>query len=160
MIIKEYNIYTKNKKPYLKIQRKHKIEYVNQNNIELLLDFFANHIGNLYIEEFYIIGFDAQGKLLGIYMVSRGSHKDTIIYYKESILFLKLLSNIHSFILIHNHPNGILSFSKDDLQFSAHFMEIAEELKIEYLDSIIIYQNQYVLQSQEIDEDYFNFYYL
>ena len=160
MIIKEYNIYIKNKKPYLRNIYKYKMENLYQNNIKLLSKFFSDHIGNLYIEEFYIVGFDINGKILGIYMVSKGSYKDTLIYYNESKLFLKLLPNIHSFLLIHNHPNGILSFSEDDLQFSARFMEIAEELKIEYLDSMIIHQNQYILQSQEIDEDYFNFYYL
>ncbi len=54
--------------------------------------------------------------------------------------FLKsaILSNAHSFILVHNHPSGDQQLTKEDRKITEEMIEVGRLMKIPLKDHVII----------------------
>ena len=92
-------------------------------------------------ESFYIFTLDTKNKINGIFEVSRGSLNSTIVHPRE-VFKRALLQNASSIMLVHNHPSGDPTPSREDLEITNRLIEAGNLLGIKVLDHIIIGDNE------------------
>lgn len=94
-------------------------------------------------EHFKIIMLDTKNQIIGIENISIGSLNSSIVHprevYKEAIS-----KSSASIILVHNHPSGDPTPSKEDIAITRRLYDCGEILGIKVLDHIIIGNNKYV----------------
>lgn len=95
------------------------------------------YLGECNREYVYIITIDDKGKPNKIYLLNVGDSGHSNIDNQSLIKFL-LLSNEKRFLVVHNHPNMILSASEDDLLFLNHIDNISLLLNIKCIGNYII----------------------
>lgn len=141
-MIKIYNILNNHKnQPKLNIVREIDANEKNisiEESVEILNHYFDMEYLN--VEHAYIIGFDNQMNIVGIFLISIGTSNKCFFYTKSIAVFL-LLSGAERFILYHNHPNGDLNISENDQISMFNIKSLANILEIEFIDSVIISKN-------------------
>lgn len=138
-MIRVYNILNNNEnQPKLNIQKEIDINEKNisiEESVEILNQYFdMNHLS---FEHAYIIGFDNQMNIIGMFLISVGSSKNCY-FYKRNIATFLLLSGSERFILYHNHPDGNLNASNNDITSMFYIKSLAEVLEVEFVESVII----------------------
>lgn len=64
--------------------------------------------------------------------------------FSQSELFKTVLfGNSSKFILVHNHPSGNAKPSESDYEMTRKVLEVARLLDLQFLDHIVIGDNQY-----------------
>lgn len=100
-------------------------------------------------ESFYMCTLDTKNQINGIFEVSRGSLNASVVHPRE-VFKRALLQNANSIILMHNHPSGDPTPSKEDIAITDRLIESGELLGIKVLDHIIIGdENNYTSLKQE-----------
>lgn len=99
-------------------------------------------LSGLVQEEMYALYLDTKQKVLGFYMVSRGSIDKTICTPAD-ILRPALLLGCISIILIHNHPSGVPDPSGEDLTITRTMIKACELMGLKLLDHVIIGEGSY-----------------
>lgn len=88
-------------------------------------------------EYMYMLCLNSKLRLNGIFEISHGNVNSSIVGARE--VFQKaLLGNAVSIILIHNHPSGDCTPSREDIQVTERLKEAGRIIGIEVLDHIII----------------------
>lgn len=88
-------------------------------------------------ESFFVVGFNAKNVPLGVFEISRGTLNASLVAPRE--IFKKvILLNALSIALIHNHPSGDLTPSKEDFAVTKKIKKGCDILDIKLLDHIII----------------------
>lgn len=88
-------------------------------------------------EYMYMLCLNTKLKLNGIFEVSHGSVNSSICGTRE--IFQKaLLGNAVSIILIHNHPSGDCTPSREDIAVTKRLKDAGSIVGVEVLDHIII----------------------
>jgi len=94
-------------------------------------------------EHFRIMHLSTRNNVLGIVPVSVGSLNSSIVHprecFKEAIR-----RNASHIILLHNHPSGDPTPSKEDLEITRRLVEGGKLLGIEVIDHVIIGDKRYV----------------
>jgi DNA repair protein RadC len=88
-------------------------------------------------ENFLALHLDAKNKLLCLDRIAIGSLNAAIIHPRE-VFKSCLLSSAAALLLIHNHPSGNTSPSREDIEITGRLKEASELLGIRILDHIII----------------------
>jgi len=114
------------------------LEVKNEEDVFRVFGFLSG----LVQEEMYALYLNSKHKVLGFYMVSRGSIDKTICSPAD-ILRPALLLGCGSIILIHNHPSGIPDPSGEDLSVTKAMIEACRLLGFKLLDHIIIGEGCY-----------------
>lgn len=105
------------------------------------------HMDRQAEEVFALLVFDAKGKVLGAFEVSRGTLDSSLVSPRE--LFKRiLLLNGHSYIIAHNHPSGSTVPSKEDIKTTKRLKECSELMGVALLDHLIISDEGYHSFSQ------------
>ena len=95
-----------------------------------------------YRESVYAIYLNRANYVLYISCISKGSTVGTIVDPK--IVFQgALMTNAHSFILVHNHPSRNLMPSKSDISTTEKLKNAGIFLEIPILDHLIITRDNY-----------------
>lgn len=84
-----------------------------------------------------LLTMNTKGTVTGIFEVSRGTINSTLSTPRE-VFKRALLDNAARIILIHNHPSGDPTPSKDDIYMTDGMVKCGELLKIEVLDHLIV----------------------
>lgn len=93
-------------------------------------------------EYMYMICMNTKNKIIGVFEVSHGTVSSSIVGVRE--IFQKaLLANAVSILLMHNHPSGDPSPSREDIEVTRRIVEAGKILGIQVLDHIIV-GDQYV----------------
>lgn len=88
-------------------------------------------------EYMYMICMNTKNKVTGVFEISHGNVNSSIVGVRE--VFQKaLLANAVSIILMHNHPSGDPSPSREDIEITRRLVEAGNILGIQVLDHIII----------------------
>lgn len=97
----------------------------------------------------YIVAFDYNLNILGVYEVCHGSSSGMNVNNKEIYTFL-LLVGAEQFVLLHNHPSGNLQISNDDYNFTSSVNAFSALININLIESIVIAGDGYslILKSQ------------
>ena len=88
-------------------------------------------------EYFWVLLLNRANRLLAISEIGKGSDVGVVINHKE-IFQLILRTNATAFIVAHNHPSGQLKVSKKDKEETHKIIQMADILKFNFLDHIII----------------------
>ena len=100
------------------------------------------HLRGLYL--------DTRNKLLKDEIISIGT-LNTSLAYPRDVLSPALENHAASVILIHNHPSGDPSPSKDDIELTKRIYEASKILEIDFLDHVIIGDEKYVSLKEKTD---------
>lgn len=88
-------------------------------------------------EYMYMICMNTKNKVIGVFEISHGSVNASIVQPRE--VFQKaLLANAVSIILMHNHPSGDPTASREDIEVTKRLVEAGKIVGVEVLDHIII----------------------
>ena len=88
-------------------------------------------------EYMYMICLNTKNRVIGVFEISHGNVNSSIVGTRE--IFQKaLLANAVSIILMHNHPSGDPSPSREDIEVTHRIVEAGKIIGIEVLDHIII----------------------
>lgn len=95
------------------------------------------HIHEEPEEYMYMICMNTKNKVIGVFEISHGTVNSSIVGVRE--IFQKaLLANAVSIVLMHNHPSGDPSPSREDIEVTRRVCEAGKILGIQVLDHIII----------------------
>lgn len=94
-------------------------------------------------EHFIALHLDGKNKIVCIDNVSTGSLNASIVHPRETFKAC-LLSSAAAVILVHNHPSGDPTPSREDLELTGRLKEAGELLGIRVMDHIIIGSGCYV----------------
>ena len=94
-------------------------------------------------EYMYMICMNTKNKVIGVFEISHGSVNSSIVNPRE--VFQKaLLANAVSIIVMHNHPSGDPTPSKEDIDVTNRLVEAGKIVGISVLDHLIIGDGKYV----------------
>lgn len=88
-------------------------------------------------EYFFTLHMDGKNRILCIDMVSVGSLNQSIVHPRE-VFKSALLSSSAGIILLHNHPSGDPTPSREDIEITRRLKEAGELLGVRVMDHIII----------------------
>ncbi|HEX3010467.1 MAG TPA: DNA repair protein RadC [Syntrophomonadaceae bacterium] len=93
-------------------------------------------------EHFRVMYLDRRGGLLSMEDVSIGGLHSSIVHPRE-VFKPAIKKSANSVILIHNHPSGDVTPSREDIEVTKRLLEAGKIIGIEVLDHIIIGENNY-----------------
>ena len=91
---------------------------------------------------FRIMTLNTKKEINFIREISKGTINMTIVHARE-VFRAAISDNAHSIILLHNHPTGDPSPSKEDIGLTKNLIEASKIIGIDILDHIIIGDNRY-----------------
>ncbi len=104
---------------------------------ERIYEFFCNDMARMNQEELHILILNTRMMLVHDQKLSVGTLNESIAHPRD-ILRCVIQHNAHAFILAHNHPSGDPSPSEADRQLTRRIREIAQLMKIDFSDHVII----------------------
>lgn len=88
-------------------------------------------------EYMYMICMNTKNKIIGVFEISHGTVNSSLVTPRE--VFQKaLLANAVSIILMHNHPSGDCTPSRQDIEITKRLTEAGNVVGVEVLDHIIV----------------------
>ncbi len=102
-----------------------------------VLDFLSATISSEKNEKLFAIYLNSKNIILGVETLQEGSI-NKIIVYPRSVVEKALKQNARSLILVHNHPSGDITPSKDDWQLTELLRKALSLVDIMVHDHIII----------------------
>jgi DNA repair protein RadC len=104
---------------------------------------FREHLATEQCEFFYAVLLDNKNRKLRDIMVSKGSLTASIVHPRD--LFAQVVRwSAAALILVHNHPAGDPSPSKEDIEITRRLREAGELLGVRVLDHVIIGKGRFV----------------
>lgn len=88
-------------------------------------------------EHFYALYLTTKNTVLSIELISIGSLNASIVHPRE-ILKPAIRVSAASIILVHNHPTGDPTPSREDIEFTRRFAKCGDLIGIELLDHIVL----------------------
>lgn len=95
------------------------------------------HLSSMAEEYAFMLGMDSASTVTGVFELSHGCVNATLMCPREAYLRALLVGAV-GIVLIHNHPSGEISPSKDDLVVFARMKEAGDILGMKLLDFIIV----------------------
>ncbi|AFS78020.1 DNA repair protein RadC [Gottschalkia acidurici 9a] len=102
-----------------------------------IVDFFMADMQYLKREHFKIVMLDTKNHIIGVEEISVGNLNSSIVHPRE-VYKQAIKRSSASIILVHNHPSGDPTPSKEDINITRRLMESGEILGIRVLDHIVI----------------------
>lgn len=99
-------------------------------------------------EYFKIVLLNTKNQVISIEDVSVGSLNSSIVHPRE-IFNLPVKKSAASVILVHNHPSGDPTPSREDLEVTGRLVEAGKILGIDVLDHVIIGERRYLSMKEE-----------
>ncbi|MGK0291061.1 MAG: hypothetical protein ACI86H_002528 [bacterium] len=99
-------------------------------------------IGDSAQESFYIFILDHKNRNLQLQLVSKGTISQSLVHPRE-VFSPAIQLRASSVILVHNHPSGSVTPSKQDYEVTKRLFNAGKILGIQVLDHIIIGRNCY-----------------
>lgn len=95
------------------------------------------HLADEPVENMYELLMNTRQSIVGIYHISKGTLDASLLDPKE-VFRPALMTNATGFILVHNHPSGDPSPSREDKAVTSQLEQGAKILGISFLDHVII----------------------
>jgi DNA repair protein RadC len=118
-------------------------EKLNFNNPKTIADYYMEQMRHFEVEKVILVYLDNKSKRLDDCILSQGTINSSLLSPRE--IFLKAIRRQAVFIvLLHNHPSGDPTPSKQDIFMTRKLKELSEMMEIPLIDHIIIGDNKYV----------------
>lgn len=111
-------------------------------NVPYLVDYCRMIMGHLDIEEFRIFFLDNTMHIIKERVMQRGT-KDAVAFHPREIVRAVLEYGARHIIMVHNHPGGKASPSKQDRLLTDEIVDALMPLNITVWDHLIITKNNY-----------------
>ena len=96
----------------------------------------------LPVENFVLVPVDNKLKPLGVFVVTVGT-VDASIVSSRDVFQAALLCNASSIFVLHNHPSGDPTPSKEDIEVTDRLKKAGELMRIPLLDHVIVGEKKY-----------------
>ena len=117
-------------------------EGLNISNASSVADYYMERMRHNKCEKVVLLSIDSKGKVLRESEISKGSVNRSLVSVR-SIMMEALDAEAVNLILMHNHPSGDPTPSKDDNDLTKKLSESCRLMEIPLLDHIIIGDNLY-----------------
>ena len=107
-----------------------------------IADYYMEHLRHCKEERLICAFFDSKCHFLGDVIITKGAVNYAYVSPREIFRHAFDYEAVQ-FVLIHNHPSGDPTPSKDDLQITNRIRKGAQILELELIDHIIIGDNKY-----------------
>jgi len=107
-----------------------------------VFNYFSIKLGEAQQEEFHILMLDSKNKILREERVSIGLLNSSLVHPRE-VFKAAIKEAANAIIIVHNHPSGDPTPSKEDLEVTQRLMEAGEVLGIRVLDHVIVGKQSY-----------------
>jgi len=107
-----------------------------------LLDYWRARLGALREEHIYAIYLNAKNMVLGVETLGEGTVTGVLIQPRR-VIEGALKQGAAAFILVHNHPSGVVTPSADDIEITKKLLKVGKALDISLHDHIIISRDQH-----------------
>ncbi len=105
------------------------------------IQFCETHFRRLVIdgskEEFHVVTLDTKNHVIDTHQISVGILDASLVHPRE-VFQVAIKDSASSIILVHNHPSGDPTPSREDLQVTARLKTAGQHLGIEVLDHIVL----------------------
>jgi DNA repair protein RadC len=118
------------------------------NNWDRLIDYLTIAMAREPIEQFRILFLDNRNRLIANEIASRGTVNHTQVYVREVV---KRALELHAtaLILVHNHPSGDPTASRDDIAMTAEIERAIQVMDIVLHDHLIIGKGRFLSFRQQ-----------
>ena len=96
----------------------------------------------LPVENFVLVPVTSKLKPLGVFVVTVGT-VDASIVSSRDVFQAALLCNASSIFILHNHPSGDPTPSKEDIEVTDRLKKAGELMNIPLLDHVIVGEKKY-----------------
>ena len=97
----------------------------------------ANFLAGADREHFVVLCLDTKSNVNALNTVSVGTLNSSLVHPRE-VFKAAILANSNAIILIHNHPSGDPTPSREDLEITKRLVEAGTILGIEVMDHVVI----------------------
>lgn len=111
---------------------------------------YARDMARLNKEHFRGLYLDTRNKLLKDEIISIGT-LDASLAYPRDVLSPAIENHAAAVILIHNHPSGDPSPSKEDIELTRRIYKAAKILEVDFLDHVIVGNERYISLKEKTD---------
>lgn len=106
-------------------------------NSQALLSYLQTAMGYEQVEQFRILFLDRKNKLISDEVQQHGTVDHTPVYPRE-VIKRALVLNASALIVVHNHPSGDPTPSRDDIEMTYRLKAAIAALEIDLHDHIVI----------------------
>lgn len=107
-----------------------------------IYNLLKSQMEDLKTEETRLVLLDTKNKVRSIILVAKGSINQTLLTAKE-ILTEPIKQMATGIILVHNHPSGDSTPSKQDINLTIKIKDYADIFDISLIDHVVIGKNEY-----------------
>ena len=109
-------------------------------DFDAMVDYCRSAMAYQTVEEFRIIFLNSKLYVIGEEIQQRGTVDQVAIHPRE-VIKSAMMHGASAMILVHNHPSGIVTPSKADIEITKRIKEAAEAVSIRLFDHLIISQS-------------------
>lgn len=106
-------------------------------DFDAMVDYCRSAMAYQMVEEFRIIFLNSKLYVIGEEIQQRGTVDQVAIHPRE-VIKSAMMYGASAMILVHNHPSGIVTPSKADMEITKRIKEAAEAVSIRLFDHLII----------------------
>ena len=106
-------------------------------DFDAMVDYCRSAMAYQMVEEFRIIFLNSKLYVIGEEIQQRGTVDQVAIHPRE-VIKSAMMHGASAMILVHNHPSGIVTPSKADMEIIKRIKEAAEAVSIRLFDHLII----------------------
>lgn len=118
------------------------IEKKQVKSSKTIFEIFANKLGDLPYEEFWLVILNRANKIIEIKKISSGGISETVIDIRL-ILKIAIEKTASSIIVCHNHPSGNIKPSNSDIEVTNKLKNASNLVDIVLLDHVIVSDSNY-----------------
>lgn len=126
----------------MRISKAKRARSIRMNTPVTIADYYMEQMRHLQQEVVICAYFDVKSRFLGDKFISKGSLSSSVVDI-SSVMRTALEKNASKIVLLHNHPSGNCTPSKDDIAVTDRLAEGSRIFSIELCDHIIIGDNEY-----------------
>lgn len=126
----------------MRISKAKRARSIRMNTPVIIADYYMEQMRHLQQEVVICAYFDVKSRFLGDKFISKGSLSSSVVDI-SSVMRTALEKNASKIVLLHNHPSGDCTPSKDDIAVTDRLAEGSRIFSIELCDHIIIGDNEY-----------------
>lgn len=131
-----------------RIQAEPLLERVTISSSDQLARLVMGRLSHLDRERFEVVLLDVKSRVIGCEVVSIGHLSGAPVHPRE-VFKPALEASAAAIVLVHNHPSGDPTPSRDDLAVTERLVQAGKILGIDVLDHLIIGAKQYVSLKQQ-----------
>ncbi|MBP5153888.1 MAG: hypothetical protein ILP12_02625 [Lachnospiraceae bacterium] len=113
------------------------------NSPESIASYFMEDMRHLSHEELMLVMFTTKNRLLHSLTVTVGTHNASLASPRD-IFLIALQNRAASLVVLHNHPSGDPTLSREDISLNARLFDAGKLLQVPLLDHIIIGDRRYI----------------